>query len=295
MKTDPPELRRLDDKDASALNEYLLAHADTTMFLRGNLARGGFEYAGESFQGVYVGAFDSERIVGVVGHSWRDSLMVEAPLAILPALVRETIRLSGRPVSGFMGACEQVKCARRELGWQDAPVILASEEILYRVELADIVVPAALASGEHICRKPRESDLDVLVRWRESYAIEALGRPPEQAKEFGNRRGILLQADRGDLFVLEVGGQLVAQTGFSTRMPECVQVGGVWTPKEFRSQGYARSAVAGSLLAAREEGAVRSILFTAEANFPAQACYKKLGYREVGDYMLLHFEVNQSL
>ena len=53
--------------------------------------------------------------------------------------------------------------------------------------------------------------------------------------------------------------------------------------------------MAGSLLDARAEGAVRSILFTGEDNPAAQACYVKLGYEPVGDYHLLFFWEPQDL
>lgn len=289
----PKNIRRVHPGDAEALDRFFREHANTTMFLRGNLARGGFEYEGKGYQGVYLAAWEADRVVGVVGHSWRDSLMIEAPLDLLPALVRATLEESGRPASGVMGTCEQVKHVRRELGWQEAPAMLASEEILYHLSLDQLVVPPALETGEHLCRVPVEGDIELLSRWRADYAVEALGRSPEQGKALANPGAIRKEASAGDLFVIEVQGVLVAQTLFNTRTPDCVQVGGVWTPPEERCKGYARSAVAGSLLSAREGGATDSILFTEQTNYPAQACYEKLGYRVVGDYMLLHFQESQ--
>jgi len=43
-----------------------------------------------------------------------------------------------------------------------------------------------------------------------------------------------------------------------------LQVGGVYTPAVLRSRGYARSPIAASLALARQNGATRSVLFTAE-------------------------------
>lgn len=64
-----------------------------------------------------------------------------------------------------------------------------------------------------------------------------------------------------------------------------VQVGGVYTPPALRSRGYARCAVAGSLLAARAEGAERAILFT---NNPAAVrAYEALGFARIGEYALV--------
>jgi predicted GNAT family acetyltransferase len=87
--------------------------------------------------------------------------------------------------------------------------------------------------------------------------------------------------------VLEVDGAPVAYRQFNATLPEVVQVGGVWTPPSLRSRGYARAVVAGSLLAARAEGARRGVLFTGEENVAAQRAYAAIGFRRVGDWGLL--------
>ena len=61
-----------------------------------------------------------------------------------------------------------------------------------------------------------------------------------------------------------------------------------------RSQGFARAAVAGALLAARERGVPRSVLFTEEDNHPAKAAYRALGYQRVGDYGMVMFRGSEG-
>lgn len=85
------------------------------------------------------------------------------------------------------------------------------------------------------------------------------------------------------------GGQLSAFTAFNAVARGIVQVGGVYTPPELRSRGYARAAVAGSLLAARASGARRSVLFTGEDHRSAIRAYTSLGYEAVGDFALVLF------
>ena len=70
-------------------------------------------------------------------------------------------------------------------------------------------------------------------------------------------------------------------------LPDAVQVGGVWTPPQLRNRGYARAVVAGALLAVRAAGVRRSVLFTAEANLPAQRAYAALGFTRIGDWALI--------
>jgi len=59
----------------------------------------------------------------------------------------------------------------------------------------------------------------------------------------------------------------------------------VWTPPALRGRGYARCAVAGSLLEARAGGARRAILFTSSAS--AARAYEALGFTRAGEYGLL--------
>ena len=89
------------------------------------------------------------------------------------------------------------------------------------------------------------------------------------------------------LWVLTLGDQIVAMTGFNAMARGIAQVGGVYTPPALRGRGYARAAVAASLKLAREQGAVRSVLFTAETNLAAQRAYTALGYQVAGDFGLV--------
>jgi len=88
-------------------------------------------------------------------------------------------------------------------------------------------------------------------------------------------------------WVLEVEGALVAYTGFNARLPDMVQVGGVYTPPELRGRGYARCVVAGALQSALSTGASRAVLFTPESNLPARCAYESVGFEVVGDYGLI--------
>ena len=63
----------------------------------------------------------------------------------------------------------------------------------------------------------------------------------------------------------------------------------MFTPPELRGRGYARAAVAGSLLDARSAGARRSTLFTNLENVAAIRAYEALGYERIGDYGLILF------
>ena len=93
--------------------------------------------------------------------------------------------------------------------------------------------------------------------------------------------------------MLEAGGEPVAMSGFNATLPDCVQIGSVWTAPELRRRGYARCAVAGSLLEAREAGVSRSILFAESPH--AKRAYEAIGFRRIGDYGLVLFDGPQTI
>jgi predicted GNAT family acetyltransferase len=61
----------------------------------------------------------------------------------------------------------------------------------------------------------------------------------------------------------------------------------VYTPPELRGRGFARAAVAASLLEARAEGAARAVLFTSSG--AAARAYEALGFVRAGSFGLVLF------
>ena len=283
-----PELRLLRPGDEGLLDAFLARHADTSMFLRSNARSAGLTDGGEPMQATYVAAVVGGKIAGVAAHCWNGMVLVQAPeTAHAVAATREAVRRSGRIVTGFSGPWEQVVAAREALGLGGARVTKDSRDELYVVNLARLVVPPALAAGEVRCRHPETRELEGLVDWRTRFAVEALGAPDRPELRAASRDDVLLQHERGTDWLLLAGGTPVSYSVFNAMLPGIVQIGGVWTPPEFRGRGYARAVVAGSLVVARKHGVQRAVLFADPANDAARRAYLFLGFRIVGDYGLV--------
>ena len=282
------QLRVLGAGDEKTLEAFLVRHADSSMILRSNVRAGGLEDHDERYQGTYAAAFDGDRIVAVAAHSWNGVLVLQAPVAV-PDVVRLAVGTSRRHVRGLIGPWQQVVAVRQALGRADTPARSESREILYTLDLADLIVPSALGSGVVRCRRSSAEDFDTLTQWRVAYRGETMNEPPTPELAADARRDIEALHEGARSFVLEHAGAVVAFSGFNAVLPDIVQVGGVWTPPELRGRGYARAVVAGSLISAREGGAARSVLFTADDNVPAQRAYVALGFRAIGDYGIIGF------
>lgn len=129
--------------------------------------------------------------------------------------------------------------------------------------------------------------MDRLVDWSVAYAREALQRADAPTLRDECARGVALIHERQSDWVL-VDGDLVAYSAFNARLPDVVQIGGVWTPPELRGRGYGRAVVAGSLLDVRARGVGRAVLFAERED--AKRAYHGIGFRKVGEYGLVLFE-----
>jgi len=251
------------------------------MFLRSNARSAGLTDRGQPMQATYVAVLERGRIAGVAAHCWNGMVLVQAPEeGHAAAVAREAVRRSGRTVTGFSGPWDQVVAAREALGLGAAPTAKDSRDELYVLDLARLIVPPQL-------RHPREGELGLLIGWRARFAIEALGATDGPDLHQASTDEVRLQHERGTDWLLLAGAAPVSYSVFNAMLPDIVQIGGVWTPPEFRGRGYARAVVAGSLLAARKQGVARAVLFADPANERARRAYQFLGFRIVGDFGLV--------
>lgn len=284
------DIRTLSAGDEAALEDFLAPHAASSMFLRANSRAAGLVDRGAALQGTYVAAIEGGAIAAVAAHFWNGMLVLQAPEPRkLESVARAAVARSGRELRGLVGPHRQVEDARAALGLRDRSTALDSREELYDLDLGRLRVPEALASGRLDCRAPLPAELDLVAGWRVAYSVEALGIPDGPDLAATSRVEIDRLHREGSQWVLVDGGNLVSYSAFNARLPDVVQVGGVWTPPDLRGKGYGRAVVAGSLLAARTEGVGRAVLFTGEENRSARAAYEALGFRVVGDYGLVIF------
>ena len=285
-------LKTLSLGDEAALRDFLAPHEASSLFLLSNAHAAGLVDRGQPLEGTYVAAIEEGRWVGVAAHFWNGMLALQAPdPRALEAVARAALHRSGRTLRGFAGPRSQVDEALSALGFQGRRTSLDSREKLYDLALDRLRVPDALSSGRVLCRRPRAAELELLAAWRTEFSIESLGVTDGDDLRAVSHAELARQNADGAVWIAVDGDRPVSHTAFNARIPGVVQVGGVWTPPALRGRGYAKCAVAGSLLDARRGGVERAVLFTAEENAPARAAYEALGFRVIGDYGLVIFSV----
>ncbi|MEY2931677.1 MAG: hypothetical protein RL033_2426 [Pseudomonadota bacterium] len=280
------DARLLGTEDAALLEAFLREHSDSSMFLLSNLRRAGLADHGELYQATYAGSFAGGTLQGVVAHCWNGFLLLQAPegleAALRSVLAHTRLQHHGRPVAAFIGPTSQVQSARKALGLSAAPTRPSDSEWLYGLDLAELRPPEALRTGFLEYRPPLPREHALLCEWRMAYEVESLGAEPGNELREAAEQHVSDQIEAGHLWVAVTRGTPVSMAAFNATLPDMVQLGGTYTPHVQRGRGFAQVAVAGALLAARERGVQRAVLFT--SNPSAVRTYERVGFRRVGDY-----------
>jgi len=276
-------LRRLTTADRAELDAFLLRHRASSMFLRANLFHAGLTEGLDRFQGVYVGSFRGEDLIGVAAHYWNGNIIMQAP-EDTRAVVDLAVAESGREVAGILGPWPQVKAVEPRTLLDNSRLGKVVPEYLYTLDIELMAAPPVLRDGLVNLRSATEDDLPTLVAWRRVYDRITMGFPEHTIDDAVNAEMFRGLMSDDCLWVLEESDQPVAMAAFNASLPDCVQVGGVFTDVGARGKGYARAAVAASLQIAQTKGVRDAILFTEVTNVPAQKAYEALGFERIGDY-----------
>ncbi|MFC7479146.1 GNAT family N-acetyltransferase [Luedemannella flava] len=93
----------------------------------------------------------------------------------------------------------------------------------------------------------------------------------------------------GGLTVWEADGTPVAFAGHRRAIAGTSRLGPVYTPAEHRRRGYGAAVTVAAAQAARAAGATEVVLFTNLANPTSNGVYLRVGFRPVGDRVVIAF------
>ena len=291
-------VRLLDNRDRQILEKFLSPHKAQCMFICRNLQKAGVDYQDEMFQGEYFGSFYKEldQTEGIIVHYWNGNIMMLCPdLRILNNLIDVLSQHITRPVAGILGEYIQAEFVINKLNLSGADYAANENEGLYTIntsELLDLPMPSNFKSVE-----ANQVAKITLRNWIKNYEIEALGA--EDYKDLESRvKDKVTRLRSGDCWVLLKDEVPVHLSAFNARIDGMVQIGPVWTPPEYRNQGFAKMLLVQNLIKAREQGVTEAILFASDS--AAISAYTAVGFRMIGNYRLailrkeveLKFDIN---
>lgn len=267
------------DCDREALVDFMQSHAPSMMFPLTNLNRFGLGGAHPRSINAWV-LKDRERITDVLTISGEGMVFPCCPTGQW-ARVAEVTR--GQKIKGFVGEGQQVANLRHAMGLTHKAELDATEPA-FLLRIADMVMPDTNGLSLHPLSA---APYDMLVNWRADYETETLSVPKDAAQARAEKQ-IQAFITTDSHRVLMQGQTPVAMTGFNASLPEIVQVGGVYTPPELRSRGYARVALALHLQEVAVDGVTEAVL--SAANEAASHAYIALGFERTGSFALVVYE-----
>lgn len=265
--------------DRCAIEAFLTHHIATAMFPLSNLRRygmtGGHRHAVSFWLRWRAGRITD--VLTVTDEGFLFPQCQTAPWGDIKAV------LAGQAYRGILGAADQVMALRDVFGWASQAGI-DEVEPLYHLALDALKLPDCTGFDLiPLSDAPRQTVID----WRAAYLAEVLPMPGENPSEIA-ARDIASYLEGDSHRVLLRDGKPVAMTGFNARLPQAVQIGGVYTPPELRGQGLARRAVGLHLQEAQGRGVTKSILFAASET--AARVYEAIGFVKIGAFALLIYE-----
>lgn len=267
-------------EDVPAIKDFLKAHITTSMFPLTNLINYGMAGGHPRAVSFWV-RWQAGQITDVLCLSDEGMIFPQCPTAPWADVA---VVLHGTKVKGLLGHGAQVQGLRGALG---LPTLAALDTVepLYQMSLSDLTMP----DGDGFVLSPlSQLPLSLAEQWRAAYAVEALGVPVADAGAQAKRDVSGYLARDSHRVLLKKDGDPVAMTGFNATLPDIVQIGGVYTPRELRSRGYARKAVAMHLAQARSNGAKNAVLFA--ANAAAEKAYQAIGFRQTGQFAMTIYD-----
>lgn len=271
-------IRRAGPDDVLAMELYLEQHAETSMFLRGNLAAHGTEDTVHPHGTTFFLAEEEGAICGIAGVTNGGYLMCQTHGASEPFFEGVAERLEGRSLQGMTSEPLQVRGLFRAIGCDDATFSLREVEPLYAVDVARL---RKQHGPGHSLRRPVPEDADWLVGWFKGYHADTGLRAPVEDD------AVRIFCEKEDARILMNADVPVAMAAFNARAKETVQIGGVYVPSEKRGRGYGGEVVVRQLQEAAEFGVEKAILFAATP-FAARA-YESVGFQRIGSYEIALF------
>jgi predicted GNAT family acetyltransferase len=128
------------------------------------------------------------------------------------------------------------------------------------------------------CRLAKENDTELLANWYDAFSLEAMGTVDSDAKLWAER---VLQQNTAYLWQDDVPVSIACRSG---KTPNGARIGMVYTPPEYRRQGYASACVAALSQTLFNQGNQFCFLFTDLANPTSNHIYQEIGYESVGDW-----------
>lgn len=164
------------------------------------------------------------------------------------------------------------------------PLLFDRHQLVYTLDPADL-----RAAPEPALRQARLNEADQVARLASAMSLEEIQLDPLKEHPLGYFRLVQQRIRLGRYYVLEEQGQIKFQVHLNSLTPYAGQVTGVYTPPEFRRQGYAQRGM-GEFCRQALTRAPKLSLFVNDFNRAAIGLYEALGFKQVMEYRAIFLD-----
>lgn len=189
-------------------------------------------------------------------------------------------------IPGVMGPVDEAQAFTQ--AWQVVTGQSYRLGLQLRIYQLTTVNPVLKANGNF--RPATQTDCNLLINWLQALNQEALGEVTEDDQAFR----IVKRYLKNNALYLWQDKVPVSVAGCSGATPNGIRVNFVYTPPQYRRQGYASSCVAALNQILLNQGRKYCFLFTDLANPTSNHIYQAIGYQPVGDMHEYLFESQQQ-
>lgn len=271
-------VRLLNDDDLSAARRVLSARPVENVFVAARVRAGGLERfrLGCSVLGYWRG---SELIAML--HSGANLVPVNADE---PEIVEAFVEWLGpaRTCSSIIGPSAVALGMWQGLGRRWGHNWSTVREVRARQPMMSISTDPVIAPDPRV-RRVTMKDYNAYFNAAVSMYVEEVGQSPIQGDSSSYRLYVRRLIESGRAFGIVERGRVIYKSDLGSVTPGVGQIQGVWLSPELRGQRLAPAAMAGVVRLAQEVAPTVS-LYVNDFNQPARATYRRMGFREVGEF-----------
>jgi predicted GNAT family acetyltransferase len=278
-------LKPLAARHAEAAYAFLTAHGLRDVFLASKIHEGALTLPDGSAQGRFLGAFDGERLDGVMFLGHGGLVVFASDLPHVRKRFAERAWEERARVRLVVGEWNQVSDFWSHL---TASGLTSSRD--WREVFMVATRESVAAEREPALRLATKSDLPTLADLAARAYLEETGLDPMASMGEGYMRHLAKNIEESASYVLEEKGRLIFKADLSARCPIGAQIVGVFTETDRRGEGIARRSTGELVHRLLEQGAPAVCLFVREDNLPARRAYEHAGFVPSMHYRRLFVE-----
>ena len=217
-------------------------------------------------------------------HAGANLIPVESTPTSRTAFADRARRL-GRRCSSIVGNREEVLdlWSQLEASWGPARDTRYHQPVM-AIDAAPVVAPDLQV------RRVRDDELDILLPAAISMFTEEVGVSPVSGGTASAYRARVAETIRaGRAFARIENGSVLFKAEICAATRAVCQVQGVWVAPELRGTGLAEPGMAAVVATARRDIAPVVSLYVNDFNEPARRAYRRVGFREVGEFSTIFF------